>query len=99
MHLAKKIERSSIDAIVTETTLGPIYLKNPSPKEIRKNFKKLEKIYLKFLAQAKKVLKPGGKIVMTIPCYQTKNNKFILMPLVDIFKKTGYSVKEPLVIQ
>ena len=96
MHLAKKIEHSSIDAIVTETTLGPIYLKNPSPKEIRNNFKKLEKIYLKFLAQAKKVLKPGGKIAMSVPCYQTKKGGFILMPLIDILKKTGYSVKEPL---
>ena len=96
MHLAKKIKILSIDNIITETTLGPIYLKTPAPKEIRKNFKKLEKIYLKFLVQAKKVLKPGGKIAMTVPCYQIGRNKFILMPIVDIFKKTGYSVKEPL---
>ena len=95
-HLAKKINHSSVNAIVTETTLGPIYTKSPAPREIRKNFKKLEKIYLKFLTQAKKVLLPGGKIVMTAPCYQTKNSKFILMPIVDILKKTGYSIKEPL---
>ena len=95
MHLAKKINPLSVDAIITETTLGPIYTKPPVPKEIRKNFKKLEKVYLKFLTQAKKVLKPDARIVMAVPCYQTRSGKFILMPIVDIFKKTGYSVKEP----
>ena len=95
MHLAKKIKPLSVDAIITETTLGPIYTKPPVPKEIKKNFKKLEKVYLKFLTQAKKVLKPGARIVMAVPCYQTRSGKFILMPIVDIFKKTGYSVKEP----
>ncbi len=96
MHLAKKIKSSSLDAIVTETTLGPIYTQAPAPKEIRNNFKKLEKIYLKFLAQAKKILKPDAQLVITIPCYQIKKSKFILMPIVDILKKTGYSIKEPL---
>ncbi len=96
MHLAKKIKSSSLDAIVTETTLGPIYTQVPMPKEIRNNFKKLEKIYLKFLVQSKKILKPNAQLVITIPCYQIKKNKFILMPIVDILKKTGYSIKEPL---
>jgi len=95
MHLAKKIKPLSVDAIITETTLGPIYTKPPVPKEIKKNFKKLEKVYLKFLTQAKKVLKPDARIVMTVPCYQTRSGKFILMPIIDIFKKTGYSVKDP----
>jgi tRNA G10 N-methylase Trm11 len=94
--ISKKIKPNSIDAIVTESTLGPIYDKIPQKSEIKRNFENLEKIYLKFFQIAKLVLRKKARIVVTIPAYRIKQDQYVFAPFVDKLKKMGYSIISPL---
>jgi len=94
--LSKKIKPNSIDAIVTESTLGPIYDKVPQKSEVKKNFDNLEKIYLKFFQIAKLVLRKKTRIVVTIPAYRIKQDQYVFAPFVDKLEKMGYSIISPL---
>lgn len=92
----KKLNANSIDALVTESTLGPIYNKAPNKEEVKQNHNKLEKIYLRFFQNSKLVLRKKAKIVLTFPVYQIGPEKHILVPFVDKLEKIGYSIICPL---
>jgi len=94
--IIKKIKRNSIDAIVTESTLGPVYEKAPSQVEIRHNYNRFVKMYTGFFQIAKLILRKKRKIVITIPAYKIKNGKYITAPFIDRLEKIGYSVVSPL---
>lgn len=68
--LAKFIPQNSIDAIVTEGTLGPRYEgRSPTDAEAERNFKELENLYLSAFKTFKNILVDGGKVVITFPVY------------------------------
>ncbi len=92
----KKLNANSIDALVTESTLGPVYNKVPNKEEIKQNHNKLEKIYLRFFQNSKLVLRKKARIVLTFPVYQIGPSKHILVPFVDKLEKIGYSIICPL---
>lgn len=92
----KKINKGSIDAIVTESTLGPIYNKVPPKIEIMQNFNVLHKIYLRFFQNSKIILKKNARIVLTLPAYKIKPDKYVFAPFVDNLEKIGYSIVCPL---
>ncbi len=94
--IIKKIKRNSIDAIVTESTLGPIYEKAPSQVEIRHNYNRFVKMYTGFFQIAKLILRKKRRIVITIPAYKIRNDKYITAPFIDRLEKIGYSVVSPL---
>jgi len=86
----KKIKDNSLDAIVTESILGPVYKTIPSKMEIRKNYKDIEKVYLRFFQAAKPALKKKSRIVITAPAYKIKD-QYVLLPFVDRLRKIGYA--------
>lgn len=88
----KKLRENSIDAIVTETTLGPVYAKVPNKQTMNQNFREIEKLYLRFFQNARIILKNKGRIVFTVPAYQIKPMKFVLAPFIDNIEKIGYSM-------
>ncbi|MCK5466526.1 methyltransferase domain-containing protein [Candidatus Parcubacteria bacterium] len=94
--ISKKIKQNSIDAIVTESTLGPVYKKVPSKIEIKHNYNLLVKMYLSFFQIAKPILRKKGRLVITIPAYKMKDGKFITAPFIDRLEKIGYSIVSPL---
>jgi tRNA G10 N-methylase Trm11 len=94
--ISKKIKPNSIDAIVTESTLGPIYDKVPQKSEVKKNFENLEKIYLKLFQISKLVLRKKARIVITIPAYRIKQDHYFFAPFIDKLEKMGYSIISPL---
>ena len=94
--ISRKIKQNSIDAIVTESTLGPVYKKVPSKIEIRHNYNLLVKTYLSFFQIAKPILRKKGRLAITIPAYKMKDNSFIVAPFIDRLEKIGYSVVSPL---
>ena len=94
--ITKKIKQNSIDAIVTESTLGPVYKKVPSKIEIRHNYNHLAKIYTSFFQIAKSILRKKGRLIITIPAYKMKDGKFITASFIDRLEKIGYSVVSPL---
>lgn len=95
-NVIKKIKPDSIDAIVTEPTLGPVYKKVPETAEIQHNFRNLEKLYLRFFQNGKNVLKKKSRLVLAFPAYKINENKYIFVPFVDKLEKIGYSVMCPL---
>ena len=95
-NITKKIKQNSIDAIVTESTLGPIYKKVPSKTEIKHNYNRLAKMYTSFFQIAKLILRKKGRLVITIPAYKISAGKYITAPFIDRLKKIGYSVNSPL---
>lgn len=92
----KKLNPNSIDALITESTLGPVYNKVPKKEEVKQNHNKLEKIYLRFFQNSKLVLRKKARIVLTFPVYQLGPDKHILAPFVDKLEKIGYSIICPL---
>ena len=95
-NITRKIKANSIDAIVTESTLGPVYKKLPTIKEMKQNFSKLEKIYLKFFQISKTVLRKKANLVITLPAYKIKPGQYLFVPFIDNLRKIGYSVTCPL---
>ncbi|MCK5085338.1 methyltransferase domain-containing protein, partial [Candidatus Parcubacteria bacterium] len=95
-NITRKIKANSIDAIVTESTLGPVYKKLPTIKEMKQNFSKLEKVYLKFFQISKTVLRKKANLVVTLPAYKIKPGQYLFAPFIDNLRKIGYSVTCPL---
>lgn len=95
-NITRKVHPNSIDAIVTESTLGPVYKKLPTIKEMKKNFDQLEKLYLRFFQTAKTILRNKANLVVTLPAYKLKPNQYMFAPFVDKLEKIGYSVTCPL---
>jgi tRNA G10 N-methylase Trm11 len=92
----RKISNNSIDAIITESTLGPIYKKVPNNTEIKANYNTLKKLYTRFFGSAQNVLRPGKRIVVTLPAYQIKPGEFVFAEFIDSLEKLGYSIVCPL---
>ncbi|MFA6897374.1 MAG: DNA methyltransferase [Patescibacteria group bacterium] len=92
----KKLKSDSVDAIVTESTLGPVYKKIPNNTEIKDNYNTLKKLYTSFLQNVQPVLKNKGRIVVTLPAYQLKPKEYVFGEFIDSFEKLGYSRVCPL---
>lgn len=92
--VAQLLQKSGqkISAIVTESTLGPIYGKYPKPEEITKNFKDLESLYKKSFKEFAKILPNKGKIVMCIPAYRKNRDAYEMFPSLDFAKELGYNL-------
>lgn len=95
-NITRKVNPNSIDAIVTESTLGPVYTKLPTMKEMKKNFEELEKIFLRFFQTAKTILRKQASMVVTIPAYKINPTQYMFAPFIDKLEKIGYSVTCPL---
>lgn len=95
--LAKFIPQNSVDAIVTEGTLGPRYeRRSPTDAETERNFQELENLYLSAFNVFKNILINGGKVVITFPVYQTRQKKYVYAPFVDKILKVGYTIISPI---
>lgn len=92
----KKLKPDSVDAIVTESTLGPVYRKIPNNEEIKDNYNVLKKIYTSFLQNVQPILKSKGRIVVTLPAYQLKPKEYVFGEFIDSWEKLGYSRVCPL---
>lgn len=92
----RRLKPDSVDAIVTEGTLGPTYRKLPDPAQVRNNYLVLRKLYSRFLTSARNPLKPAARIVLSLPAYQIRPGEFVLAEFVDSLQKLGYDVMCPL---
>ena len=81
-QISKSITPNSVDAIVTEPYLGP----QRGFFDINKTVCELELLYTKSLLEFKKILKPGGRIVMVWPSFYDKRKNIFLNPDLSDFK-------------
>jgi len=93
---AKKLKPGSVDAVVTESPLGPVYKKAPGNQEIRDNYATLNKLYTRFLQIVHPLLRDSGRIVVTLPAYQLKPKEYVFGEFIDNFENLGYSRVCPL---
>lgn len=77
-RISAKIAPNSIDAVITEPDLGPNTRVNDAFRS--KNYEKLANLYANCLENWKKVLLPGGRVIMAMPFH------------IDKVKIMGYSV-------
>lgn len=90
--VAPLMQSQKISAIVTEGTLGPIYFKYPSTKEIKQNFEDLENLYKECFVEFAKILPQNGKIVICLPAYKKGRDSYEPMPSLDWTKDLGYNL-------
>ncbi len=78
VELSKFIKRNSVGAIITEPYLGP----QRGRFNIKQTIQNLEKLYTESLAEFKKILKPGGRVVMVWPvfCFGKNIHKLKINP-------------------
>lgn len=93
--LSKNLPKTSVEAIVTEGTLGPVYTTPPNEKEIEKNFADLEKIYLNAFKSLKTILPAGKRLVMAFPAYRNAKG-YQFFPALAKIEKLGYTIVTPL---
>jgi tRNA G10 N-methylase Trm11 len=63
--------KKQVDAVAFEPLLGPIYKEVPHEEEAKKTIKELTVLYRDALTEIAKVLRPDGRIAMTIPVVNT----------------------------
>jgi tRNA G10 N-methylase Trm11 len=94
-QLEQNLPKLGYEAIVTEGTLGPSYTEPPDEREMEKNFKDLEKVYLAAFRIFKKIIHQEKLVVVALPAYR-KPSAYKFMPIIDKIKKLGYAVVDPL---
>ena len=80
-NLSQKV--TAVDAIVTEPYLGPALRGGESQKEIQNILAELEQLYLAAFAEFKKILKPGGKVVIIFPWFKKYNLKLNILAAIE----------------
>lgn len=91
--LDRTIPRGTIDAIVTEPTLGPALRGRVEVSKLIKNAEDLKKLYRRALAAFRQPLKDGGRVVMVFPRF---NDGRIPTTLLDKdFAAIGYKRMVP----
>lgn len=86
---AKKLplRSESVDFVVTEGYLAPMWKKKPTTSEVTKFLSEQEDLLSEFLEEAGRVLKPGGRLGMTLAEIDGQTPE-----IVDTSRKLGYSV-------
>ena len=85
----------TIQAIITEGTLGPAYAKPPTDKEVTQNFSKLEKTYLAAFKVFKQILSTKKRVVVALPAYRVGTG-YRFFEVIDKIVKLGYDIVNPL---
>ncbi|MBI3577707.1 hypothetical protein HY086_06750 [Candidatus Gottesmanbacteria bacterium] len=100
-HISEKIPPESIDAIVTEPFLGSTEIgdkrsrqggTSDTQEKVKNTIKGLEKLYIGCLKDWKKILVPGGKVVIALPEYAISGKTYFVKKVIDRCESLGYTV-------
>lgn len=83
-----------VGAIVTEGYLGTLVAGNTADRTIESNAAEVGSIVPKFFEQARKTLRPGGRLAMTWPVWKRSRGR-LRLELVDRVKALGYTIVRP----
>jgi len=76
--LTAKVEKNSLDAIITEPYLGPAFRGSESLDMMEATIIELKSLYYQALKNLKEYLKDGGKIVMIVPEFEIRKKKYAI---------------------
>jgi tRNA G10 N-methylase Trm11 len=83
--------KKQVDAVAFEPLLGPIYKKPPQREEAEKTIKELTTLYRQALTEIANVLRPDGRVAMTIPVINTDDEP-ISIRFRDLLNGTGLAL-------
>ncbi|MHA1638195.1 MAG: TRM11 family SAM-dependent methyltransferase [Candidatus Thorarchaeota archaeon] len=83
-----EIIQETVDAVAFEPTLGPVSTKKPSKGDAQKTITNLLELYREVLRGIAKVLRPNGKIAMTIPVIMSKDGE-VSINIKEMLRGTG----------
>jgi tRNA G10 N-methylase Trm11 len=89
--ICQLLEKQKISAVVTESTLGPIYSSFPKKSEIDDNFKELTALYQDVFKEFAKILPQSGRVVMCVPAYRRGKDQYDTLPSLDWVEDLGYN--------
>ena len=80
-----------VDAVAFEPSLGPVSRKRPTEKEAKETIRELTDLYREALTQIAQVLRPDGRVAMTIPVIISKSGP-VSMDIREMIEGTGLGV-------
>ncbi len=92
-QLQKKDLPGEPDLIVTESYLGPPQSRLPSLEEMKKTFKRIEKMVYRFLKSASEIIKPGTPVVISILTYKDGRSYHYINSIPETAARLGYKVE------
>jgi tRNA G10 N-methylase Trm11 len=94
-HVSQALSEKNIDLIVSEPFMGSTKIgdrkSSISTKKIKNVVKGLEKLYIGALKDWKRVLRPGGSVVIALPQYHVSGHTFFVKRVVDTCENVGYT--------
>jgi tRNA G10 N-methylase Trm11 len=94
-RLSDKIQDGSVDCIATEPDLGPPLRHLPAPAYASKVICNLKPLYWGFLAEAYRVLKNAGYLVLVSPWIKTRDRSHVSLDLSEKAEALGFKVVFP----
>ncbi len=86
--LSSSIPHRSIDAIVSEPYLGPLFTRLPDEKKLQSVLRELSALYLSFFYEARLILKKNALCVIVVPVWLTKRRLFL--PIYERILSLGF---------
>ncbi|MFW9787446.1 MAG: TRM11 family SAM-dependent methyltransferase [Candidatus Thorarchaeota archaeon] len=83
--------KKQVDAVAFEPVLGPIYKKRPLLSEAEETILELTELYNQVLGEISKILRPDGRIAMTIPVISTETEP-VSVKFSDLTRNTGLAL-------
>ncbi len=83
--------KKQVDAVAFEPVLGPIYKEVPPFNEAQKTIKELTTLYQQVLTEIATILRPEGRIAMTIPVINTLSEP-VSVKFSDLTRGTGLTI-------
>ena len=85
------IVKKQVDAVAFEPILGPIYKRPPHRDEAERTIKELTTLYRQVLTEISSILRPDGRVSMTIPVIITEDEQ-VSVKFSELTKGTGLSL-------
>ena len=89
-NLANLVSKQ-VDAVAFEPSLGPVTKNRPTAKEAESIIKDLIGLYREVLTQIAQILRPDGRVAMTIPVIVSKSGP-VSMNIKEMIEGTGFGV-------
>jgi tRNA G10 N-methylase Trm11 len=95
-RIHEKFPHESFDCVVTEPPFGPPLKSLPSLLLVQKIVHSLTALYRSFFLSVSRVLKEGGKVVMTLPSWRLRDGGFLDLPIKQLINATNLMFDESL---
>jgi tRNA G10 N-methylase Trm11 len=83
--------QKQVDAVAFEPSLGPVSKKKPTAQEAEETIKELTELYREALTEIAQILRPDGRVAMTIPVIISKTGP-VVMDIREMIMNTGLGV-------